>query len=206
MNPRIFSASLVTFLLASPLAMLQAGGEAPTDNPDLTRAKPSAPVELRWLQDGRDGVVEVEVTASVDHDGLDLMLVVPGAGQQGARSLPAAGAGQAGTVSWDLGAAPSAPPRVMVVIRRAETRQPRSFVADWQSTQDLALSDGQAGPRGAGGKNARVSGESGVARAESAPPENGIPEIAESESKALESMPAQETLKHGQPGEIHDGD
>jgi len=51
MNLRIFSASLVTLLLASPLAMLQAGGEAPADNPDLTRAKPSAPVELRWLQE-----------------------------------------------------------------------------------------------------------------------------------------------------------
>lgn len=186
--------------------MLQAGGEAPTDNPDLTRAKPSAPVELRWLQDGRDGVVEVEVTASVDHDGLDLMLVVPGVGQQGARSLPAAGAGQAGTVSWELGERPVSAPRVMVVIRRADTRQPRSFVADWQSVQGVALPDGQAGPQDAGGKNARVSGESGVARAESAPPENGVPEIAASESGTLESMPAEETLKRGQPGEIHDGD
>jgi len=206
MNPRIFSASLVTLLLASPLAMLQAGGEAPTDNPDLTRAKPSAPVELRWLQDGRDGVVEVEVTASVDHDGLDLMLVVPGVGQQGARSLPPAGAGPAGTVSWELGERPVSAPRVVVVIRRAETRQPRSFVADWQSTQDLALPDGQAGPKGAGGKNARVSGESGVARAESTSSENGIPDVAASESEALDSMPAQETLKRGQSGEPPDGD
>lgn len=206
MNLRIFSASLVTLLLASPLAMLQAGGEAPADNPGLTRAKPSAPVELRWLQDGRDGVVEVEVMAGVDHDGLDLMLVVPGVGQQATRSLPAAGAGPAGTVSWELGERPVSAPRVMVIIRRSDTRQPRSFVADWQSVQDVALPDGQAGPQGAGGKNARVSSESGIARAESTSPENGVPDVAASESEALESMPAQETLKRGQPDEPTDDD
>lgn len=205
MNRRIFGASLLSLCLALPLAV-QAGGDKTHDHPDVTRGKPEAPVELRWLQDGRDGVVEVEVTAGVDHDGLDLMLVVPGVGQQGARSLPAAGAGPAGTVSWELGERPVSAPRVVVVIRRAETRQPRSFVADWQSTQDVALPDGQAGPKGAGGKNPRVSGESGVARAESTSPENGISDVAASESEALESMPAQETLKRGQPGEVADGD
>jgi len=206
MNRRILSASLLSVCLVFPLAIVQAGGETHGDHADVTQAKPSAPVELSWVQDGRDGVVEVRVTAGVDHDGLDLMLVVPGVGGQGARSLPAATAGPAGTVTWELGERPVSAPRVVVVIRRAETRQPRSFVADWQSTQDLALPDGQAGPKGAGGKNARVSGESGVARAESTSSENGIPDVAASESEALDSMPAQETLKRGQSGEPPDGD
>ena len=206
MNRRILSASLLSVCLGIPLATVQAGGETHGDDADLTQAKPSAPVELSWVQDGRDGVVEVRVTAGVDHDGLDLMLVGPGAGRQGARSLPAATAGPAGTVTWELGERPASAPRVMVVIRQGDTRQPRSFVADWSSAQDVVLPDGQASPRGAGGKNARVSGESGVARAESISPENGIPETAEPESELLESMPAQETLKRGQAGELPDGD
>ena len=82
---------------------LNAGGDAPQVPQAVTGSKPSVPVSLRWVQDGSEGVVEVEVSAGVNHDGVDLTLVLPGVGRVSDRSLPGASAGPAGTVTWELG-------------------------------------------------------------------------------------------------------
>ena len=52
--------------------------------------KPAAPIAVRWLDDGRDGTVTVELVAGVDHVGAELRLVLPGRQRPLTARLPAA--------------------------------------------------------------------------------------------------------------------
>lgn len=176
-----------------------AGGEALADAPAVMGSKPSAPVSLRWIRDGREAVVEVEVSAAVDHDGVDLTLVLPGAGPVPARSLPAAGAGPAGTATWELGAPVTMPPRVIVVLRQGAARQGASFVAPADPGQDVVRPDGQSEAEQAGGKRSRAAGETRLPRPPAEALESGKPEGESTEPETLHPLPARETLRRGEP-------
>jgi hypothetical protein len=191
---------LTALLCAGWWSGASAGGEALADVPAVTGSKPSAPVSLRWIRDGREAVVEVEVSAGVDHDGVDLTLMLPGAGPVPARSLPAAGAGPAGTVSWELEAPVTTPPRVIVVLRQGAARQGASFVAPVGARQDVVRPDGQPDAGPANAKRSRAAGEARLPRPPAEAPEPPAPRGESAEPEALHPLPARETLRRGEPG------
>ncbi|MGB5249912.1 MAG: hypothetical protein WBO47_09815, partial [Gammaproteobacteria bacterium] len=135
---------LFATLLAMAMAMTSlpalAGGAPAGDKSSAARAdrhtsKPSAPVDLVWLQDGREGTVEIEIIVGTAHDGVDLLLFTDGSNAPLTQSLPAAGAGPAGAVTWTLEQPLQSAPRVMAVLRQGEARQARNFVAPWRAGQ-----------------------------------------------------------------------
>ena len=200
MNRRHSIRGLAALLLAGCWTAASAGGEAAPEIRDVRSAKPSAPVALRWVRDGREAVVEVEISAAVDHDGVDLRLVVPGGGLAPASSLPAAAAGPAGTVTWELDAPVTAPPRVIVVLRQGGARQAATFVAPGDAGQDVARPDEQRDGMPADGKRSRAGGEAQIsAPSIPSPPSQQVEPPGEPE--AVHPLPAQETLRRGEPGE-----
>lgn len=94
--------SIVVAFCAVLLCGSGAAGEPPAGKKHAYRSKPTAPIDVRWIENGADGRVEIEVVAGVDHVGTQLRLVVPGAGAPLGATLPAAAAGEIQTVSWTL--------------------------------------------------------------------------------------------------------
>ena len=202
MNPRHSIPALAALLLSGFWTSVNAGGDAPQATQAVTGSKPSVPLTVRWLRDGSEGVVEIEVSAGVDHDGLDVTLVLPGQGRLSGRSLPAASAGPAGTVTWELDAPVTTPPRAVVILRQGSARQAGSFVAPDLDIQDQVRPDGQPEAGQPAGKRPRAAGEAGLSaealeaearKAESLKDESG-------EAGAVHLLPAQETLERGEPG------
>ncbi|MGD8734422.1 MAG: hypothetical protein PVI08_08035, partial [Gammaproteobacteria bacterium] len=93
--------------------------------------KPEAPVEIRWLADGRDGRVVLEIVSGVDQVGAVVGLAVPGEGRPRKVQLSAAQAGETQRVQWWLEAPAAHPPRVTVQIDTGASRMVRNAVAPW---------------------------------------------------------------------------
>lgn len=93
--------------------------------------KPAAPIAVRWLDDGRDGTVTVELVAGVDHVGAELRLVLPGGQRPLTARLPAAVAGETQTADWVLDRPATAAPRLMIELDTGEGRVAGTDVAPW---------------------------------------------------------------------------
>ena len=189
--------------LSSLSAVSVAGGDPAATNPDRHTSKPSASVNLAWLQDGREGVVEIEVFAGTAHDGVELVLIAGGSNDRGSpdsqptRVLPSGAAGSAGTVVWTLTAPVQSPPRVLAVLRQGEARQARSFVAPWRLEQDVVGLQNESSETARGAEQSAGKSKSG----RFSPADEGA-DAAPAGEVPLEDMPAQETLKRGQPGQF----
>jgi hypothetical protein len=126
------SRSLIAIIAV--LAMLLTGASvlagAPEDGAKHAhRAKPSAPIDVRWLADGSDGRVEVAVASGVDHVGANLRLFLPGAGEPLAATLPAAGAGEVQVVAWTLDRPTSQSPRLSITVNTGDESMTRQVAA-----------------------------------------------------------------------------
>ena len=97
----------------------------------LMSGKPEAPIEIRWLADGRDGKVALEIVSGVDQVSAVVRLTLPGQGSPREVQLPAAEAGQAQRVQWWLDEPAKHPPRIFVEIDTGQSRMPRSAIAPW---------------------------------------------------------------------------
>jgi hypothetical protein len=116
------------------MAMLLTGAEVLADASErgakpAHRAKPSAPIDVRWLADGSDGRVEVAVATGVDHVGANLRLLLPGSGQPLSATLPAAGAGEVQVVAWTLDRPASRPPRLSITVDTGAVSMTRQVAA-----------------------------------------------------------------------------
>jgi len=203
----MISRVLLSFVLGIGLAgfcvVAVAGGEPAATKQDRHTSKPSAPVDLAWLQDGREGVVEIEVFAGTGHDGVELSLITGGPNgpdRQATRVLPPGPAGLAGTVTWTLAGPLRSPPRVLAVLRQGEARQARSFVAPTRLDQDVV------GPQGASNETAqRTEPDANQSQIKNQikngrfSPADAGPGPAPGAEVPLEEMPAQEILKRAQP-------
>ena len=65
-------------------------------------AKPTAPIEVRWLAAGEDGTVSLQIVSGVDHVGASVRVIGPGIGRPLVAQLPAATAGEIQTAEWTL--------------------------------------------------------------------------------------------------------
>ncbi|MGB5588264.1 MAG: hypothetical protein WBN78_10875 [Gammaproteobacteria bacterium] len=196
---------LFATLLAMAMAMTSlpalAGGAPAGDKSSAARAdrhtsKPSAPVDLVWLQDGREGTVEIEIIVGTAHDGVDLLLFTDGSNAPLTQSLPAAGAGPAGAVTWTLEQPLQSAPRVMAVLRQGEARQARNFVAPWRAGQDVVDPNDSKSeqPRSSESRNGKNAGNG----RNTAPVDAAV--TPESETP-LHAMPATETLRRDTPSQ-----
>lgn len=93
--------------------------------------KPSAPIAVRWLDDGRDGKVTIELVAGVDHFGAELRLVLPGGQRPLTARLTAAVAGETQTVDWVLDRPATAAPRLLIELDTGDRRIAGTDVAPW---------------------------------------------------------------------------
>ncbi len=203
MIPKVLLSIVLGIGLAGLSVVAVAGGEPAATKQDRHTSKPSASVDLAWLQDGREGVVEIEVFAGTAHDGVELMLITGGPSgpdSQATRVLPSGPAGLAGTVTWTLPEPLRSPPRVLAVLRQGEARQARSFVAPSRLDQDVV------GPQGAGDEtgqgtqpNASQSQSQITNKSGRFSPADAGSGAAPGADPPLDEMPAQEILKRGQP-------
>lgn len=198
MKPRQTIPALAALLFFGLWTSVNAGGETDPASRAVSGAKPSVPVSLRWLGDGSEGVVEIELSAGVDHDGLDVTLILPGVGRVSDRSLPGASAGPAGTVTWQLDAPVTTAPRVVVILRQGSGRQAGTFVAPALGVQDVVRPDGDAREGRPAGKRPRAAGEA-VPSAEALEAEARKAEAPEAEPPAEHPLPARETLRRVEP-------
>jgi hypothetical protein len=118
------------------------GAPAVVSKPRGTRTKPEAPIDIRWLADGRNGDVVLEIVSGIDHVGAVVRLTAPGLGTPRVARLPAAKAGELQTVEWQLGQPATRPPKVFIEVDTGEGRIARNAVASWS-----------------GGKKGRAAGE-----------------------------------------------
>lgn len=93
--------------------------------------KPSAPIAVRWLDDGRDGNVTIELVAGVDHVGAELRLVLPGGQRPLTARLPAAVRGERQSVGWVLDRPVTEPPRLLIELDTGDRRIAGTDVAPW---------------------------------------------------------------------------
>lgn len=105
----------------------------------LMTTKPEAPIDIRWIDDGRDGHVALEIVSGVDHVGAVVRLIVPGQGEPRQVQLPAAKAGEAQRAQWWLERPPAHAPRVLVEIDTGESRMPRNSAAPWARGKDRSV-------------------------------------------------------------------
>jgi hypothetical protein len=76
--------------------------------------KPSAPIAVRWLDDGRDGKVTIELVAGVDTVGAELRLVLADGQRPLTARLPAAVSGEKQIVDWVLDRPAVTAPRLLI--------------------------------------------------------------------------------------------
>ena len=162
----------------------QTPGKAAHDARQMMSGKPEAPVEIRWLADGRDGRVVLEIVSGINQVGAVVRLSVPGQDRLGPIQLPAAKAGEAQRVQWWLEAPAAHPPRVSVEIDTGQTRMPRNAVAPWS--------------RGKNG-GTRAEPDAGVGK-RSAAPEKAEPDEPGNQSDLIVPLPAEQTIRPRENG------
>lgn len=153
--------------------------QAFASKPRATRTKPEAPIEIRWLADGRHGDVVLEIVSGIDHVGAVVRLTTPGLGAPRVTRLPAAKAGERQTVEWQLGQRATRPPKVFIEVDTGEGRIARNAVAS-----------------GSGRKKGRAAGDF-ESRPEEAP---RAPKVAgagtdQTDGDRLAILPAQQTIR-----------
>jgi len=92
-------------------------------------AKPTAPIDVRWLSAGEDGTVSLQIVSGVDHVGATLRVTGPGLGRPLTMQLPAAVAGEVQTAEWSVSRSPRQPLRAVVVIDTGDRTMARTAVA-----------------------------------------------------------------------------
>jgi hypothetical protein len=83
-------------------------------------AKPTAPIDIRWLSTGEDGIVSLEIVSGVDHVGASVRVIAPGIGRPLAMQLPAADAGEVQSAEWTINRPVRGPTRAIVEIDTGE--------------------------------------------------------------------------------------
>ena len=162
----------------------QTSGKTAHDARQMMSGKPEAPVEIRWLADGRDGRVVLEIVSAIDQVGAVVRLSVPGQDRLEPIQLPAAKAGEAQRVQWWLEAPAAHPPRVSVEVDTGRSRMPRNAVAPWSRGKNAGI---RAEPDAGAGKR------------------SAAPEKAESDEPAgrrerLAPLPAEQTIRPRENG------
>ncbi len=145
----------------------------------MMSGKPEAPIEIRWLADGRDGKVALEIVSGVDQVGAVVRLTLPGQGSPREVQLPAAEAGQAQRVQWWLDEPAKHPPRIFIEIDTGQSRMPRSTIAPWSRGKNREIRaefDARLDP-------GSVSTEKSDAESSAGPPDSVTP------------LPAQQTIR-----------
>jgi hypothetical protein len=115
-------------------AVLFSGHAGASDVPQvgdkrLYRSKPSAPIDVRWVSDGADGRVLVDMTSGLDHVGATLSLFVQGRGAPLVANLPSAAAGEIQAVSWSLNRPAVRPLRLSIRLDTGDAVVTRQVVA-----------------------------------------------------------------------------
>ncbi len=153
--------------------------QAFVSKPRATRTKPEAPIEIRWLADGRHGDVVLEIVSGIDHVGAVVRLTTPGLGAPRVTRLPAARAGEPQTVEWQLGQPATRPLKVFIEVDTGEGRIARNAVAS-----------------GSGRKKGRAAGEF-ESRPEETPraPEAAGAGTDQAEGDRLAILPAEQTIR-----------
>jgi len=153
--------------------------QAFVSKPRATRTKPEAPIEIRWLADGRHGDVVLEIVSGIDHVGAVVRLTTPGLGAPRVTRLPAARAGEPQTVEWQLGQPATRPLKVFIEVDTGEGRIARNAVAS-----------------GSGRKKGRAAGEI-ESRPEETPraPKAAGAGTDQAEGDRLAILPAEQTIR-----------
>ncbi len=146
--------------------------------------KPEAPVQIRWIADGRDGRVALEIESSVDQVGAVVRLSVPGQGPLQSIQLPAAKAGELQRAQWWLEGPAEFPPRVSVEIDTGQSRMPRNAVAPWSRDKNTGI---RAEPGAGAGKR-------------SAAPDKAEIEGQGDQRDSLAPLPAEQTIRPREKG------
>lgn len=157
----------------------QAQGKATWPGHYMISGKPEAPIEIRWLADGRDGKVALEIVSGVDQVSAVVRLTLPGQGSPREVQLPAAQAGQVQRVQWWLDEPAKHPPRIFVEIDTGQSRMPRRAIAPWSRGKNREIRaefDARRDPGAVGTE--KSDAESGIG-----PPDSVTP------------LPAQQTIR-----------
>lgn len=132
-------------------------GRTAAKAPRMT-AKPTAPIQVRWLSTGEDGIVSLEIVSGVNYVSATVRLTAPGIGRPLVAQLPAAAAGEVQPAEWTLNRAVRGPLRATVEIDTGEQTMASTAVVPAQNRK----ADRRAGsrpPSEAGASNQKLTPE-----------------------------------------------
>jgi len=132
-------------------------GRPGAKTPRMT-AKPTAPIQVRWLSAGEDGIVSLEIVCGVSYVGATVRLIAPGIGRPLVAQLPAAAAGEVQPAEWTLNRAVRGPLRAIVEIDTGEQTMASTAVAS-AGTRKSDRQPAAGAPSDAGPSNQKLTSE-----------------------------------------------